>query len=162
MTKHKTHDALSWSMQRNVLHICSMIQICETATKNTNSNSITSLPDSLNESIPHPLQSQSRFYNHYLTHLPLPILFVLLVTYLQFYCSCQCFLPQRKSKCLYTLSEVSYFYDLGGGTRTTWCPKLNSAGVEGHQTKALQNQLKQDTQHPYLCILSTEFGCQFA
>jgi len=37
MTKHKMHDdASSWSMQKNVLHICSMIQICETVTKNTN------------------------------------------------------------------------------------------------------------------------------
>jgi hypothetical protein len=67
----------SWRTQRNVLHICSMIQICETVIKKkTVSNSITSLLDRLYIYIPHPLQSQPRFYNHYLMHLPLPTLFL--------------------------------------------------------------------------------------
>jgi len=76
--QHKTHDDVSSGpMPSNVFHICSMIQICETVTKNTNSNSFTSLPDCLYVSIPYSLQSQSRFYCHYQTHLPLLILFLL-------------------------------------------------------------------------------------
>jgi hypothetical protein len=59
------------------------------------------------------IQSRSRFYNHYLTHLPLPTLFLLTVTY-SFTAPVNVFSPWE-SQNVYIVRNVIFLWLWGGG-----------------------------------------------